>query len=40
MTLSLDALSSTYMGMLDPGFGPCSWNGYAFYIKSALGKGC
>lgn len=40
MILSLNALSSTYMGKVDPGFGPCSWGGYAFYIKYALAKGC
>lgn len=39
MILSLDALSSTYMGKLDAGFGPCPWSGYAFYIKYAPAKG-
>lgn len=39
MILSLNALSSTYMGKVAPEFGLCSWSGYAFYIKYALAKG-
>lgn len=39
MILSMNALSSTYMGKVDIGFGPCSWSGYAFHIKYALDKG-